>query len=403
MIEECRYMLTLDRIREAHEKIAPYIHRTPLVHSNSFSTMFGAQVYLKAENLQKTGSFKVRGAFHKLLSIDAERVVAASMGNHAQAVAYAARVLGKKAKIIMPVTAPIVKQEATKGYGAEVVLYGQQFSGALDRALSEKDHTFIHAFDDDDIMAGQGTIGLEICDDLRDMDCVLVPVGGGGLIAGVSTAVKALSPAAEVIGIQTESAQSAFRAFQEGRLKDMRPAPTIADGIAVGKAGERTFEVLRKSVDDMIVVAEDSVALAIYLIMERTKLVIEGAGAVPLAALMEQAERFKKKNVVLLLSGGNIDFTLMDRIISKGLVKGNRIAVLELVLEDVPGALHKATGVIAGEGANIVSVEHDRLSREMPVGMTKVSFIVEVRGREHFDRLMSGLRDRGYTARDGEG
>jgi threonine dehydratase len=317
--------IDIPAIQDALKLIAPYIHRTPLVYSNSFSRMFDAEIYLKAENLQKTGSFKVRGAFNKLMRLKTDKVIAASMGNHAQGVAFAASGLAMKALIIMPVTAPLIKQEATRGYGAGVILYGESFGDSLNYALSQKGYEFVHAFDDEDIIAGQGTIGLEILDELKDIDTVLAPVGGGGLIAGISTVIKGLSPKTEAIGVQTISATSACDSFNADKIIERKPQPTIADGIAVGRVGEKTFDIIRKNVDDMLAVSEDEIAHSVLLFMERKKLVVEGAGAVPLAALLEHKERFKGKRIVLVISGGNIDFTLVDRIIHKGLAASGRI------------------------------------------------------------------------------
>ena len=393
-------MISLTDVKDARKNIEPFTHKTPLIHSNSLSMLSGAEVYLKLENLQKTGSFKVRGAFHKLTSVREGRVIAASMGNHAQAVAFAAQKLGKSAKIVMPATASLVKQEATQGYGADVILFGEKFSDALDHALSHKGHVFIHAFDDEEVMAGQGTIGLEILDDLEDIDSLFVPVGGGGLIAGIATAVKSLSPKTKVIGIQTESAPSAFVSFNEKKITERVPLPTIADGIAVGKVGERTSKVISACVDDMILVREDSIAQAILLFLERKKLVVEGAGAVTLAALLENRERFRGKRVVLVLSGGNIDFTIMDRIIRKGLVTSGRVGAFEVMIADHPGNLCSVTGVMATQRANILHVMHDRFSGDIPMGKTRVVFTVEIRGKKHLEEIVSALARQGYEVRE---
>ncbi len=392
-------MITIGDIREARERLGQFVHKTPLVYSSSFSSMIGAEVYLKTENLQKTGSFKVRGAFNKLRGVGGGKVIAASMGNHAQGVAYAAGRLGLHAKIVMPVTAPIVKEEATRGYGAEVVLYGETFKDALEYALSQKGYVFIHAFDDDEVIAGQGTIGLEISEEMEGIDFVLVPVGGGGLIAGVSTAVKALSPKTEVIGVQTESAPSAYLSFKEKSAFEKVPFPTLADGIAVGKVGEKTLEIMNRYVDDMVLVKEDSIAPAILLFLERKKLVVEGAGAVPLAALMEGKERLAGKRVVLVASGGNIDFTLIDKIIHKGLVLSGRIGVFEVTVDDIPGSLHLLTGMIASARGNILNVAHDRLSGDLPVGKTRVIFTIETRGGGHLEEILSVIRAKGFEVR----
>lgn len=383
-------------IRNAAESISPYIHKTPLIYSNSFSRMFGAEVYIKAENLQKTGSFKVRGAFNKLVKLKADKVIAASMGNHAQGVAFAAAGLGIKAKIVMPLNASIVKQEATKGYGAEVVLYGETFNDALDYAMSQKDYTFIHAFDDEDVIAGQGTIGLEIINELKDIDAMLVPVGGGGLISGISMAIKSLSPKTEVIGVQTVSATSAYDSFRSKEIVERIPYPTLADGIAVGRVGNKTLEIIQRYVDDVVKVSEESIAMSVLLFLERKKLVVEGAGAVPLAALIEQKERFKGKRIVLVVSGGNIDFTLIDRIIHKGLVSSGRIGVFRVIVDDVPGGLHKITGIIASQRGNILNVVHDRLSQDVPIGKTMVIFTVETKGHGHLEEIVSAIRESGF-------
>jgi threonine dehydratase len=325
------------------------------------------------------------------------KVIAASMGNHAQAVAFAAGRTGIHARIVMPITAPIVKEEATKGYGAEVILYGETFKDALKYAFSQKDYTFIHAFDDEDIIAGQGTVGIEITDDLNDVDIILVPVGGGGLISGIATAVKNLSPKTKIIGVQTESATSVFDSFKEKKICEKNPLPTIADGIAIGRIGNKTFDIINNYVDDMILVNEDSIAMAILLFLERKKLVVEGAGAVPLAALLENKDRFVGKRIVLVISGGNIDFTLIDRIIHKGLVKSGRIGVFEVTVADIPGSLHSLTGIIASHRANILDVVHNRLSSDLQIGKTQVIFIVETRNREHFEKILSDLENKGFA------
>jgi len=400
LLKRANKMLNVKDIHAALANIKDLVHKTPLIHSNSFSEMTGAEVYLKAENLQKTGSFKVRGAFNKMIHIS-DKVIAASMGNHAQAVAYAASSLGINAKIVMPVTAPIVKEEATKGYGAEVVLYGESFKEALDYALSQKDYIFIHAFDDEEVIAGQGTIGIEITEDLKEVDTVFVPVGGGGLISGISIAVKALLPKTKVIGVQTESAMSAYVSFKEKQVYDKPLMPTLADGIAIEKVGDRTFEIMNRYVDDIISVREDSIAMAILLFLERKKLVVEGAGAVPLAALLENKERFIGKSIVLVVSGGNIDFTLIDRIIHRGLVTSGRVGVFEVTVDDVPGSLHSLTGVISSRRGNILDVVHDRFAGNLPIGKTRITFTVEIRSKEHLEELISELTKKGFRVRKG--
>lgn len=389
-------MITIKDIERAQKNLGQSIHRTPLIVSNSLNALSGADVYLKLENLQKTGSFKVRGAFNKLAKVKDQRVIAASMGNHGQAVAYAAGRLDKHAVIVMPENASLAKQAATKGYGAEVVLHGEQLSDALNYARTRKDALFIHPFDDDDVIAGQGTVGLEIAEDLQGIDAVLVPTGGGGLLGGIAAAFKALSPATKIIGVQAAAAAAACVSFGEHKICVQVPGPTIADGIAVGSIGERTFALIAAHVDGVLTVNEDVIARAILLFLERMKLVVEGAGAVALAALLENADRFCGKRVVLLVSGGNIDFTLMDRIILKGLVTSYRIGVFSVVLDDVAGSLHGITGVLGGQKANILDVVHARLDHDLPIGRTKVTFTVEVRGKEHLAEVFKALRDKGY-------
>lgn len=392
-------MISFRDIEDALENIRPFVHKTPLIYSHSLSRMTGARIYLKCENLQKTGSFKVRGAFNKMRSLGERKVIAASMGNHAQGVAFAAARLGISAKIVMPLTASIVKEEAAKGYGAEVLLYGETFRDALEFALSQKDFTFIHAFDDDEIIAGQGTIGMEVAEDVGEADAVLAPVGGGGLIAGLSVAIKSLMPSAEVIGVQTESALSAFDSFREKRVVSRQPSSTLADGIAVGRIGEKAFDLISRYVDDILKVEEDSIAMAILLFLERKKLVVEGAGAVPLAALIENRERFRDKRVVLIVSGGNIDFTIIDRIIHKGLLASGRIGVFEVTVDDVPGSLHALTGIVASQRGNILDVVHERFAADLPVGKTRVVFTIETRGGKHLDGILSDVAAKGFDVR----
>jgi threonine dehydratase len=396
-------MITISDIQRAQKEITPFIHRTPLIFSNSLSILTGAEVFLKLENLQKTGSFKVRGAFNKMLHLKGEKVIAASMGNHAQAVAFAARKLGKHAKIVMPVNASTVKEEATRGYGADVVLVGERFSETLEYALSQKDYTFVHPFDDDLVMAGQGTIGMEIVEELNNVDAVLVPVGGGGLIAGIATAIKSLSPRTAVIGAQATSAPAAFLSKEARTIVEKAPLPSIADGIAIARLGNRTFELISKYVDEIQLASEDSIAKAILLFLERKKLVVEGAGAVTLAALLENLTPLQNKRVVLVISGGNIDFTIIDRIIRKGLVTSGRIGVFEVTIDDSSGNLHAVTGILASLRANILDITHDRLAPDLPYGRARVIITVELRGRSHLESIFLELAAKGYEAREQRG
>jgi threonine dehydratase len=392
-------MVSLDDIESARRSIQPFIHKTPLFHSRSLSEMTGAEVYIKAENLQKTGAFKVRGAFNRMARLEKGRVVAASMGNHAQAVAYAAACLGLRALIVMPRTVSILKEEATRGYGAEVELFGDSFEESLEHALSMPGWTFVHAFDDELIIAGQGTLGLEMVEEQPDLEVVLVPAGGGGLVAGTAVAIKERSPGVQVIGVQAEAALSATASFRRGFISADVPRQTIADGIAVGKVGAVTFPIIQRYVDDMLAVKEDDIALAVLLFMERNKFVVEGAGAVPLAALIENKERFRGKKVGLVASGGNIDFILIDRIIYKGLLTSGRILVFEVIADDVPGSLQALSGIVAEHRGNIVNVVHDRLQADLPIGKTRVIFIVETRARAHLEEILRDVEAKGYAVR----
>ena len=390
-------MITIDDILRAHDRIKPFIHWTPLVHSRSLSVATGAEVYIKAENLQRTGAFKVRGAFNKMSGLNAGRVITASMGNHAQAVAFAAREIGIPARIVMPVTVSIIKEEASRGYGAEVLLHGENLRESLDFALAHEGYEFIHPFDDELVIAGQGTIALEIDAGLKNVDTILAPVGGGGLIAGLATTFKTVSPHTEIIGVVSESAPSAYQSFRSGKIIASVPLPTLADGIAVESVGSTPFEIIMSLVDDIIPVSEDAIASAILFFMERTKLVTEGAGAAPLAALFLNRERFRGKRVVLVASGGNIDFTIIDRIIRRGLVTGGRLAIVEVAVDDAPGSLHHLTGIIAGHRMNIVEVTHDRLTGDLPPGKTLVSFTVEARSKLDLEDLLSDISRAGFT------
>lgn len=377
--------------------IKPFIHRTPLIPSRSLSEMTGADVHVKAENLQKTGAYKVRGVFNKLLGLKKGRVITASMGNHAQALAYAAHTLGIESRIIMPVTVSIPKEEATRTYGAEVILQGENLQEALSQARGQEGYTFIHPFDDEEVIRGQATIGIEIFEDLPEADVVVVPVGGGGLIAGVALALKERSPRTRVVGVQTVAAPAAYRSFHEHKRIVEPPLPTLADGIAVEAPGERPLRVISRLVDDMILVKEETIALAILLLLERMKLVVEGAGAAPLAALIENAERFRGKRVVLVASGGNIDMAVMDRILRKGLVTGGRIALFEVIVDDTPGSLHALTGIIARYRANILSVSHNRFAEDLPLGKTRVLFALETRNRKTFHEILSAIGAAGFA------
>jgi len=389
-------------IEKAHRRIRKVILRTPIIYSDTLSHLTGREVYLKLENLQKTGSFKIRGAYHLLSklnpSMKRKGVVAASAGNHAQGVAYASSLLNIESTIIMPEGAPIAKQMATQSYGGEVILFGRDTDEALHyaRKLVEGGKFLIHPFDDEDVIAGQGTIGLEILEDAPEVEGIIIPVGGGGLISGIATIVKKRNPRVNIIGVQSAHAPSAFFSFKKKRVVEVNIRPTLADGIALRRVGEITFPIIQKKVDQIVTVQEDEIASAILMLMERKRLVAEGAGAAPLAALLSKRGEIKPKKIVLVISGGNIDVHLLDRIIEKGLSQTGRIVRFELLLRDVPGALAKLTGLIAQHHANILHIIHERTAKEIPIGFSKVILVLEARGPEHIEEIKRGMKSEKY-------
>ncbi|WP_448384561.1 threonine ammonia-lyase [Desulfosoma sp.] len=395
--------IALDDIRQAARLLQGRILRTPLVYSPTFSRLFGAEVYLKLENLQKTGSFKIRGASYKILrhreAIGPQGVVAASAGNHAQGVALAARNAGVPAFIVMPEWASLTKQEATRSYGGTILLHGKTLGESLEKAreLSAQGYTFIHPYDDADIITGQGTIGLEIVEDCPDVHAVLVPIGGGGLMAGIASAVKALRPETEVIGVQAAVCPSAFQALQEGRVVRVEGAQSIADGITVKELGRLTFEILSRTVSRIILVDEEHIAEAVLFLLERKKVLAEGAGAVPLGALlMGETQWPAGAKIVLVVSGGNVDSPLLGRILTKGLVKGGRVTRLTVELPDVPGSLAGLLAVVASHGANVLHISHNRHVPHLPIHVTLVTLEVETRGFAHAEDILSALKALGH-------
>jgi threonine dehydratase len=392
-----------EEMQRARQTIQKTIYSTPLVTSDSISAGVGRKVYLKLENLQKTGSFKIRGASYKISklasALGAKGVVAASAGNHAQGVALAASSHGIPATIVMPHHAPLAKQLATRGYGGKVVLRGESFeeAEAYARELEKKGLTMIHPFDDEDIIAGQGTIGLELVDALPDLDSIIVPIGGGGLISGISLAVKEKKPDVQVIGVESRAAASAFRSKREAKIVQVEPLPSIADGIAVKSVGRITYPIIQRYVDEVVVVEEDEIAAAILMLMERKRIVAEGAGAVPLAALLRGEAKIKGSNCVLVIGGGNIDVNLIDRIIAQGLAKTGRIIRIAVTLRDVPGSLANLSRIIAARGANILHIHHDRISRGIPIGSSKVTLELETAGIDHIGEILGKLRKEDYT------
>lgn len=401
-------MVTLSQIQAALVRVRQSIHVSPCTRSETFSELTGNSIYLKLENRQRTGAYKERGALNKLLSLTPEEraqgVIAASAGNHAQAVAYHASRLGIRARIVMPLATPLIKVSATRGYGGDVVLHGANYDEAYDEALrlSAQDHlTFVHAFNDDVVIAGQGTLGLELLEQHPDLEAVIVPVGGGGLIGGIACALKETNPRIQVIGVQPARLSSMKAALSEGKPVTLPAAVTIGDGIAVRRAGERTFPLIQKYVDDVVTVEEEEIANAVLLLLEREKILAEGAGAAALAALVNRRIPLIKdhsaKKIAVIVSGGNIDVTLLARIIERGLVKDGRLVRLRVHLPDYPGALHRLTGILAEHRANIVETSYDRAYHNVNLGDTAIDITMETRGPDHIAELISALGTNGYT------
>jgi len=397
-------MVTISDIQTALGRIRQSIQISPCTRSETFSELAGNSVYLKLENRQRTGAYKERGALNKLLTLSAEErsrgVIAASAGNHAQAVAYHAARLGIRARICMPLPTPLIKVSATRGYGADVVLHGANYDEAFAEALlqSEADKiTFVHAFDDETVIAGQGTLGLELLEQHPDLEVFVVPIGGGGLIGGLACAVKETNPKVRVIGVQPSRLPSMKVAVAEGKPVTLAAAVTIADGIAVRRAGERTLPLVQKYVDEIVTVEEEEVANAILLLLEREKTLAEGAGAAAVAALVNHRVELSGKRVAAIVGGGNIDVTLLARIIERGLVKDGRLVRLRVHLPDYPGALHRLTGILAEHRANLVETSYDRAYHGVNLGDTAIDITMETRGPEHIAELIAALGAAGYV------
>ena len=400
--------VTLSQIRSALARIRQSIPVSPCTRSETFSTLTGNSIYLKLENRQRTGAYKERGALNKLLSLTvtekSQGVIAASAGNHAQAVAYHASNLGIHSKIVMPLATPLIKVSATRGYGGEVILHGANYDEAFEEAmrLGAQDHlTFVHAFNDDAVIAGQGTLGLELLEQHPDLEAVIVPIGGGGLIGGIGCALKETNPKIQVIGVQPARLPSVKAALTEGKPVTLPSAVTIADGIAVRRVGERTLPLVRKYVDDIVTVEEEEIANAVLLLLEREKILAEGAGAAALAALVNHkipiVHEHAGNKIVVIVSGGNIDVTLLARIIERGLVKDGRLVRLRVHLPDYPGALHRLTGILAQHRANIVETSYDRAYHNVNLGDTAIDVTMETRGPDHISELISALVANGYN------
>lgn len=395
--------LTLENVEEARRALQGYLRPTPLYHSPNLSTQFGLPVYFKTENLQRAGSFKVRGAFNKMMSLSAEErqrgVIAASAGNHAQGVALAAQTLGIQSTICMPEGAPITKVEATENYGAKIILHGQTYDDAYQKALelqATHNYTFIHGFDDPYTVAGQGTIGLEIFEDLPDVSTVYVPIGGGGLISGIALALKSLKPDVRIIGVQAGGAPAVYLGMQKGELTWTDSVRTIADGIAIKRPGKLNFELIQKYVDDVVLVDEEEIAQSILMLLERSKLTVEGAGAVGLAAFMNQKAANVKGPVCIVLSGGNIDVNILSRIIERGLVKAGRYVRISTFVPDRPGGLQRLLATVASAGANVIHVHHERWLNKVTIGEVEIDLALETRDARHVQSLINQLQDEGY-------
>ena len=397
-------MLTIDKFYDARRELSKVLRHTPLIHAPRFSEKAEAEVYIKPENLQVTGSFKVRGAYYKIAKLSAEDkkrgVVACSAGNHAQGVALGSQVNNIQAKIFVPSTAPISKVEATKRYGAEVVLVDGIYDDAYAAACAEVEKNgavFVHPFNDPEIIAGQGTIGLEILEELPDAEAVIVPIGGGGLAAGIGMAVKSLNPSCKVYGVQAAGAPSMAESYRKGEVVSGKVVKTFADGIAVKQPGDLTYQLCSQYLDDIVTVSDDEIAAAILMLMEGQKLVAEGAGATGLAALMFGKLPVKGKKVVCLVSGGNIDVTILSRVINRGLVTSGRKSELNIELLDRPGELTRVSSIISQLGANVVSVNHARGNIDNDINGCFLQIAMETRDFEHFEEIKKALRAAGYS------
>ncbi len=395
--------VTLADIEAARSVIADVVRNTPLKRSTTLSELVGGELHLKLENFQRTGSFKVRGASWKVHNLSQEEratgVVAASAGNHAQGVAYAATRAGVESHVFMPEDAPLAKVRATEGYGATVHLAGHDYQSAFEYAQefqSKSGAAFVHAFEDPQIIAGQGTLGLEIMEDLPNLDVLLVPIGGGGLVAGVATAVKAIRPEVHIVGVQAEGASSVAASLNKGSVVPLDAVHTIADGIACRRLGDMTFEAIQRLVDEVVTVSEAEIAAAILFLLERTKTTVEGAGAVTLAAAMHGHVDLTDKVSCAIISGGNIDMTLMARIIQQGLVKEGRIAVIAGSIADKPGAIANLLNLLAEVRANVIDIRHDRQRGGVALNRTHIEVHLETSGKDHVQRIHQALAGAGY-------
>ncbi|CAM3165393.1 threonine ammonia-lyase [Streptobacillus felis] len=393
-------MIKLDDVKKANENIKDAIKRTPLIECPLLSQMTGANIYLKLENLQKTGSFKARGAINKIMHLTEEEkkrgVIASSAGNHAQGVALGAKQAGIKATIVMPKFAPISKILATKSYGAEVILEGETFNDAYEHALKvqkENNYVFLHAFDDDEVIAGQGTIGIEIFEDLENVDAVLCPVGGGGIMAGIAVALKELKPDVKLIGVEAENMPSMKKALENNGPLLVTGPQTIADGIAVGRVGNKTHEIFKNLVDDVVIVNEDEISQAILFLIEKSKVVAEGAGATALAAVLANKVDLKGLNVAIVISGGNIDITNIEKIVNRAQIIQNKRARLNILLKDIVGELSKVTKIVSGKQANILYLNQTRYSNNLKTNEQLLELVIECVDSKHLKGVLEDLKE----------
>jgi threonine dehydratase len=397
-------MLSLDEIEAARERVSDVALRTALESQRTFSRLTGADVQLKFENHQRTGSFKIRGATNRIRTMEpAEReagVITASAGNHAQGVALAAQRSDVDAFIVMPEFAPISKVNATRSYGAEIELHGEDYADAQARAhelAAETDRTYVHAYEDEAVMAGQGTIGLELLEDCPELDTVIVPVGGGGLISGIATAIKSKKPEVRVIGVQADGAATVADSLDKGATERLDSVDTIADGIATGQVGSNTLPIIQEHVDEVVTVTDSQIASAVMLLLERAKTLVEGAGAVSIAAVLEEVIDYEDGEVIApVLSGGNIDLNLLTTVLRRGLVDRGRYVKLRTVVKDRPGALRDFLDIVADEQANIYEINHERASQSLAMNATAIEMDLETRGRDHVEQLLERLREAGF-------
>jgi threonine dehydratase len=396
--------LTIENIREAAAQLAPHFGPTPLLASPGLSAQFGKEIFLKAENLQRTGTFKIRGAYNRISRLggpeECPGVICASAGNHAQGVGLAARMTGLTATIVMPVTTPIIKVARTRALGAHVLLWGESYEEAYQRALDigrERGYVFVHAFEDLHVIAGQGTIGLEILEQAESLDAVVVPVGGGGLIAGIAMAVKEINPGIAVYGVQAAGAAPVVESIKSGKPVTLERAETIADAIRFRGTSEVTFPLITRYVDEVVTVSEQDISQAVVSLLEETKLVVEGAGAVPLAAVIAGKLPEKMAKTALILSGGNMDLNLIARVLEQGLSRANRYLVVRVRVSDTPGRLHRLLSHFVSKRINVLDVIHHRAGWCIPLGQVEIELLLETRDREHVMELLGDLKDAGYS------